>query len=67
MRNLSTEDRVENGPMGAVAIPLGAYYGSETARAILNFQISDVRINQFPALVQGLAYVKLATARVIAV
>lgn len=63
MRNLSTEDRVENGPMGAVAIPLGAYYGSETARAILNFQISDVRINQFPALVQGLAYVKLATAR----
>ncbi len=63
MRTLSTEDRLEDGPMGTVAIPAGAYYGSETARAILNFQISDIRIHQFPAFIQALAYVKLAAAR----
>ncbi len=56
MRTLSTEDRLEDGPMGTVAIPAGAYYGSETARAILNFQISDIRIHQFPAFIQALTH-----------
>ncbi|MBV2179996.1 aspartate ammonia-lyase [Castellaniella sp. MT123] len=63
MQNPSAEDRLEDSSMGVVAIPAGAYYGAETTRAVLNFQISDVQINQFPAFLQALAYVKLAAAR----
>lgn len=39
------------------------YYGQETDKAIANFHISDIRLEQFPALIKALAYVKLSAAR----
>ena len=37
------ERRVERDPLGELEVPADAYYGIQTARAIQNFQISDLR------------------------
>ncbi len=55
--------RVEKDLLGEKAIPAGAYYGVQTARALENFQISGVRINHYPGFVEAWAIVKLAAAR----
>jgi aspartate ammonia-lyase len=44
-------------------VPAEAYYGVQTARALENFQISDVKMNTYPEFVQAFAIVKLAAAR----
>ena len=55
--------RVEKDLLGEKDIPVDAYYGVQTARALENFQISGVRINHYPGFIEAWAIVKLAAAR----
>jgi len=55
--------RMEHDLLGEKAIPKDAYYGVQTARALENFQFSDVRMNTYPEFVKAYAIVKLAAAR----
>lgn len=43
-------------------LPGNALYGIQTARAVENFPITDVRLRDFPELVVALAMVKMACA-----
>ncbi len=52
--------RTERDPLGEIAVPENAYYGAQTARAVVNFPISGLRA---PAdLVTATALVKKAAA-----
>lgn len=55
-------NRIENDLLGDLNVPLNAYYGVQTQRAIENFHISGVKLSQFPEFIKGLAYVKWAAA-----
>jgi aspartate ammonia-lyase len=55
-------NRIENDLLGDLNVPINAYYGVQTQRAIENFHISGVKLNQFPEFIKGLAYVKWAAA-----
>jgi aspartate ammonia-lyase len=55
--------RVEKDLLGPKEIPASAYYGVQTARALENFQISDITINHYPGFVEAWAIVKLAAAK----
>ncbi|MEM2905507.1 MAG: class II fumarate hydratase [Candidatus Bathyarchaeia archaeon] len=53
--------RVERDSIGEVRVPAEAYYGSQTQRALENFQVSPLR---FPKrFIKAFAVVKLAAAR----
>jgi aspartate ammonia-lyase len=54
--------RIENDLLGDLNVPINAYYGVQTQRAIENFHISGVKLTQFPEFIKGLAYVKWAAA-----
>ena len=59
-----TDDhRIEHDFLGEKAIPLSAYWGVHTARAVENFPISGTPVGHVGDLVVALAYVKLACAR----
>lgn len=54
--------RIEKDSMGAVKVPMSAYYGAQTQRAIENFPISGIG---FPSrFIRALAVVKFAAASV---
>lgn len=55
--------RTEEDLLGTKEIPRDAYWGIQTARAMENFDISGVKLWQYPDLVRALAMVKLAAAR----
>lgn len=55
--------RVESDLLGEKQVPANAYYGVQTARALENFQISDVSMSSYPEFVEAFAIVKLAAAR----
>ena len=55
--------RTERDLLGPKEIPIDAYYGVQTARALENFQISGVNTNFYPDYVKAYAMVKLAAAR----
>jgi aspartate ammonia-lyase len=55
--------RTERDLLGEKEIPVDAYYGVQTARALENFRISGVPINHYPGFVEAWAIVKLAAAR----
>ena len=55
--------RTEHDLLGDKAVPADAYYGVQTARALENFQISNVPINTYPEFIEAFAMVKLAAAR----
>src|SRR5262245_17273984 len=59
----AAETRMEHDLLGDKAVPADAYFGVQTARALENFQISDVKMNTYPEFVQAFAIVKLAAAR----
>ena len=40
---MNSEFRIESDSMGEMSVPAGAYYGAQTARAIENFPISNLR------------------------
>jgi fumarate hydratase class II len=56
------ETRIERDSMGEMQVPINAYYGASTQRAVLNFPISDLR---FPReFIRALGQVKQAAAQV---
>src|SRR4029453_5868010 len=56
------DTRIERDSMGEMIVPANAYYGAQTARAVENFPISDLR---FPrSLIGALGLVKAAGGRV---
>ena len=59
----STEEtRIERDSMGEMQVPVHAYYGASTQRAVLNFPISDLR---FPRqFIRALGQIKQAAAQV---
>jgi fumarate hydratase class II len=58
----SSDTRTERDSMGPVEVPLDAYYGASTMRAVLNFPISGLR---FPRrFIQVLGLVKQSAAEV---
>ena len=59
----TTATRTEHDLLGDKAVPLDAYYGVQTARALENFDISGVELRLYPNLIKALAMVKMAAAR----
>lgn len=58
----SEKTRVERDSMGEMRVPIDAYYGASTQRAVLNFPIGDLR---FPrAFIRALGQIKQAAAQV---
>jgi len=55
--------RTEHDLLGAKAVPVDAYYGVQTARALENFHISGVQLRLYPNVIKAFAMVKLAAAR----
>ena len=53
--------RVEKDTLGQVKVPMDAYYGAQTARAVENFPISGLRAH--PTFIKATAIVKYAAAR----
>jgi aspartate ammonia-lyase len=50
--------RIEKDSLGEVRVPVNAYWGAQTARAVENFKISDIRAH--PAFIAASALVKKA-------
>jgi len=59
----ATTTREENDFLGPKQIPLDAYWGVHSARAVENFPISGNSVAQMPELIRALAFVKKAAAR----
>jgi aspartate ammonia-lyase len=55
-----TTTRTEKDFLGSKDIPIDAYYGIHTARALDNFTVSGVPISHFPRFIVALAMVKKA-------
>jgi fumarate hydratase, class II len=53
---MNTDTRIECDSMGEMKVPAEAYYGAQTARAVENFPISDLRFSR--GLVRALGLVK---------
>ncbi len=58
-----TQFRVEHDLIGERQVPVEAYYGVHTLRAVENFQITGTTVSTFPELVIALAAVKQAAAQ----
>jgi fumarate hydratase class II len=54
--------RTERDSMGEMQVPADAYYGAQTARAVENFPISDLRFNR--QFISALGLIKSAAAEV---
>ncbi len=59
----SGRTRTEHDLLGDREVPYEYYYGVQTLRALENFNISGVAISFYPAIVEGLAIVKMAAAK----
>ena len=57
-----TAFRIEHDSLGEVGVPVDAYWGAQTARAIVNFPISGIPISHHTQLIRALAMVKQAAA-----
>ena len=55
--------RKESDLLGELNVPVSAYYGVQTQRAIENFKISGQLLSSYPEFILGLAYVKKAAAK----
>jgi aspartate ammonia-lyase len=55
--------RLEHDLLGDYQVPVNAYWGVHTARAVDNFPISGVPIGHYRSLIKALAIVKQATAQ----
>src|SRR5215472_3284001 len=59
---ITGETRIERDSMGEMRVPIDAYYGASTQRAVLNFPISDLR---FPRdFIRALGQIKQTAALV---
>ncbi len=54
--------RIEKDSLGELQVPADAYYGVQTQRAVLNFQISGLK--PYPAFIWSMAAIKRAAAKV---
>jgi len=54
--------RLEKDLLGTLEVPVEAYYGIQTLRAVQNFHLSGVVLSHYPKLVIALAMVKQAAA-----
>src|SRR4051794_121857 len=63
MSIVAPHTRLEHDLLGPKEVPIDAYYGVQTARALENFHISGVELRLYPNLIKGLAMVKMAAAR----
>ncbi|RZW15950.1 MAG: aspartate ammonia-lyase, partial [Desulfobulbaceae bacterium] len=61
--NNTTDYRLEHDLLGDEEVPIDAYYGIQTQRAVQNFQITGVPISHHPQLIIALAFVKQACAK----
>lgn len=57
-----TDYRIEKDSLGEVRVPIDAYWGAQTQRAIHNFPITGLK--PYPAFVWGMAIIKRAAAEV---
>lgn len=55
--------RLEHDLLGDYQVPINAYWGVHTARAVDNFPISGIPIGHYRSLIQAFAIVKQSTAR----
>jgi aspartate ammonia-lyase len=55
--------RIEHDSLGEIQVPAAAYWGAQTARAIVNFPISGIPIAHHAQLIRALAMVKQAAAQ----
>ena len=55
--------RVESDLLGELNIPVDAYFGVQTQRAINNFKISNHQLAHYPEFIKALAVVKLGAAQ----
>ena len=54
--------RIESDLLGELKVPVDAYYGVQTQRALNNYKISNTRMCDYPEYVISIAYVKMAAA-----
>jgi aspartate ammonia-lyase len=54
--------RIEHDSLGKRKVPLDAYYGVQTLRALDNFQVTGVPISRFGNLIKSIAVIKQAAA-----
>jgi aspartate ammonia-lyase len=54
--------RIEHDSLGEAGVPTEAYWGAQTARAVVNFPISGIPISHHTQLIRALAMVKQAAA-----
>jgi aspartate ammonia-lyase len=54
--------RIEHDSLGEIGVPAEAYWGAQTARAVVNFPISGIPISHHTQLIRALAMVKQAAA-----
>jgi fumarate hydratase, class II len=59
---MADDFRVEKDSMGEMRVPAGAYYGAQTARAVENFPISDLRLQR--RFIAAMGLIKWAAAQV---
>ena len=57
-----TKFRIESDLLGELEVPMDAYYGVQTQRAINNYKISTTHMNDYPEYIIAMAYVKWAAA-----
>jgi fumarate hydratase class II len=57
-----TDYRVEKDSLGEVQVPVGAYWGAQTQRAVHNFPITGLK--PYPAFIWGMAIIKRTAAEV---
>ncbi|QDP86183.1 aspartate ammonia-lyase [Chryseobacterium sp. SNU WT5] len=55
--------RNESDLLGTLQVPVNAYFGVQTQRAIDNFKISGQKLSSYPHLINALAVVKKAAAK----
>lgn len=55
--------RLEKDLLGEAWVPTEVYYGIQTQRARENFDLSGIKLNLFPQLINALALVKMACAK----
>ena len=61
-KKVETKFRMEHDLLGDEEVPMDAYYGIQTQRAMKNFDITGVPISHFPQFICALAMVKKAAA-----
>lgn len=55
--------RIESDLLGELKVPIDAYYGVQTQRAVDNFYITGRKMGEYPEFVKAIGYVKLAAAQ----